>query len=181
MWFLIALMALFLIVFLVTRAVARGPGGIHDVGLHRQVAAELAGDAEVCRADLTQAPQESRLERSPGRPKPRRLLLVGVVAVCAVVAACTAEPQPAGPGTQTAAGVKPLVAQFVDDAEAIEPVLRGCGATRRPSASAGRRFQTRCVGTGDPAVILVSGARHTADHVAPGPRQGRRQDPDLLL
>ncbi len=31
MWFLIALMVFFLIVFLVTRAVARGPGGIHDV------------------------------------------------------------------------------------------------------------------------------------------------------
>ena len=58
MWFLIALMVFFLIVFLVTRAVARGPGGIHDVRLHLQVAAELPGDAEVCRADLTHAPQE---------------------------------------------------------------------------------------------------------------------------
>ena len=87
----------------------------------------------------------------------RRLRLVGVVAVFAVaVTGCTAEPQPAGPGTQSAAG-KPLVAQFVDDAEAIEPVAALEG-DEVPVSVAGRRFQTRCVGTGDPAVILVSGA-----------------------
>jgi len=36
MWFLIGLTAFFLIVFLVTRKAARGPGGIHDVGRHSQ-------------------------------------------------------------------------------------------------------------------------------------------------
>ena len=45
MWFLMALMAFFLIVFLVTRAVARGPGGIHDVGRQEGYDASLHGGA----------------------------------------------------------------------------------------------------------------------------------------
>ena len=112
----------------------------------------------VCRARLTWAPRHSRLASSRGRTEPGRLLLVAVVAVCAAaVTACTADPQSAGPGTQTATAVKPLVAQFVDDAEAIEPVFALEG-DEVPVSVAGRRFQTRCVGTGDPAVMLVSGA-----------------------
>ena len=111
----------------------------------------------VCRARSSWAPRYSRLASSKGRSMPRRLRLVGVVAVfAAAVTGCTAEPQPAGPRTQSAAG-KPLVAQFVDDAEAIEPVAALEG-DEVPVSVAGRRFQTRCVGAGDPAVILVSGA-----------------------
>lgn len=95
---------------------------------------------------------------SAGRSAPRKLLWPGVVAVCAVawVAACGAEPQQVRPTTQSSPA-KPLVAQFLDDAEAIDPVP--VGAVQETSVSvAARRFQTRCVGTGEPAVILVSGA-----------------------
>ena len=110
----------------------------------------------VGRARLTGAPSHSRLASSRGCFKPRRLVLVGVVAVCAAVTACTAQPQPVGPETKTAAA-RPLVADFMDDAEAIEPVFALEG-DETPVSVAGRRFQTRCVGTGGPAVILVSGA-----------------------
>ena len=111
----------------------------------------------LCGARFSWAPKYARLASSRGRSMPRRLRLVGVVAVvAAALTGCTGEPQPAGPGTQSAAG-KPLVAQFVDDAEAIEPVFALEG-DEVPVSVAGRRFQTRCVGTGDPAVILVSGA-----------------------
>ena len=105
---------------------------------------------------LTKAPLNSQSKRSPRRRQPRPLLQVWAVAVCAVVAACTAEPRPPGLGTQTTAVVKPLVADFVDDAEALEPVS-WVEADERPVSVGGRRFQTRCVGTGKPAVILVSG------------------------
>jgi pimeloyl-ACP methyl ester carboxylesterase len=153
MWVLTAWMAYFLIGFLVTRAVDPGPGGSQAMGLHRQ--GEVAGDAGACRASLTKAAHKPRLERSRRRVQRRRLLLVGAV-VCAVVAACTVQPRPPGPGTETAAVVKPMVADFVDDAEALEPVSWLQGA-EVPVSVAGRLFQTRCVGTGDPAVILVSG------------------------
>ena len=84
-------------------------------------------------------------------------LLLGLVLVCAIaVTACTGKQEPAGSGAPTAASV-PLVAQFVEDAQAIEPVFALQG-DEVPVSVAGRRFQTRCVGTGDPAVILVSGA-----------------------
>ncbi|MDF3045255.1 MAG: hypothetical protein K0R30_1483, partial [Ornithinibacter sp.] len=84
-------------------------------------------------------------------------LLLGLVLVCAIaVTACTGKQEPAGSGAPTAASV-PLVAQFVEDAQAIEPVFALEG-DEVPVSVAGRRFQTRCVGTGDPAVILVSGA-----------------------
>jgi pimeloyl-ACP methyl ester carboxylesterase len=49
------------------------------------------------------------------------------------------------------------VAEFVDDAEAIDPVPVAAVA-ETPVTLAVRRFQTRCVGTGEPAVVLVSGA-----------------------
>ena len=95
---------------------------------------------------------------SNGRAAPRRMLCRGIAAVfaAAFVVACAAEPQRVSPTTQSAP-VKPLVAEFVDEAQAIDPVP--VGAVQEISASvAGRRFQTLCVGTGEPAVILVSGA-----------------------
>ena len=49
------------------------------------------------------------------------------------------------------------MADFVEDAQAIEPVFALEG-DEVPVSVEGRRFQTRCVGTGDPAVVLVSGA-----------------------
>jgi len=91
-----------------------------------------------------------------GRSKQTSVLLGVVVAVCvAAVTACTGESETPGPGTPTAA-VKPLVAEFVDDAEAIEPGFQVWG-DETPVSVAGRPFQTRCVGTGEPAVIVVSG------------------------
>jgi pimeloyl-ACP methyl ester carboxylesterase len=49
------------------------------------------------------------------------------------------------------------VAEFVDSAAALDPIPVAVIA-ETPVSVAGRRFQTRCVGTGDPAVLLVSGA-----------------------
>jgi hypothetical protein len=43
MWFWIALMAFFLIVFLVTKAVVRSQGGIHHVGLQQGYDVSLSG------------------------------------------------------------------------------------------------------------------------------------------
>ena len=81
----------------------------------------------------------------------------GLVLVCAVaMTACTGQPQPAGSGPPTATP-KSLVAEFLDEAQALEPVFALEG-DEVPVNIAGRRFQTRCVGTGDMAVLLVSGA-----------------------
>jgi len=43
MWFWIALMAFFLIVFLVTKAVVRSQGGVHHVGLQQGYDVSLSG------------------------------------------------------------------------------------------------------------------------------------------
>ena len=134
----------------------------------------------VCLARSSWAPRYSRLASSKGRSMPRRLRLVGVVAVfAAAVTGCTADPQPAGPNNAKRSG------------EAAGGAVRGrrggdraCCALEGdevPVSVAGRRFKTRCVGAGDPAVILVSGASTPQTTLARGPRQGRRQDPDLLL
>lgn len=113
---------------------------------------------ERCAATASPARRRSWLSvTTTVRCKPRRFLAQGLVAGCVAMAtACAAGPQPADPGTEPA-GVKSWVADFVDDAEAIEPVP-ALDNDERPVTLIGRRFQTRCVGAGAPAVLLVSGA-----------------------